>query len=139
MPLSELEYLMLIEAMTGCVLRSHPRPHCVLIAACDASAPPRRHANRKPAAEEEAWALLRRMKDDLRLVASDLSDAIRTWFASLGDRWALSATAVNEEGVPASHPDIKLLPVCRGAAGVTSGMWCADSFLRASRASGRPN
>ncbi len=76
-------------------------------------------ANRKPEAEEEAWALLRRMKDDLRLVASDLSDAIRAWFASLGDRWALSTTTVNEEGVPSSEPDIKLLPVRRGAVTAT--------------------
>jgi hypothetical protein len=63
------------------------------------------------AAETEAWALLRRMKEDLRLVSADLLQAIRAWFAALGPEWQVDSTTVSDEGVNAHDASIHLQPV----------------------------
>jgi hypothetical protein len=65
----------------------------------------------KSDATTEAWALLRRMKDDLRLVSGELMSAIRTWFASLGPAWTVESTSVDEEGVSARDARVRLLAV----------------------------
>ena len=74
----------------------------------DADARVRRRAAE---AQEEGWALLRRMKDDLRLVSADLLDAIRAWFAALGPCWGMSRTCVSDIGAADCDAAVKLLPV----------------------------
>jgi hypothetical protein len=62
-------------------------------------------------AEAEGWALLGRMKADLRLVGAELLSAIRAWFVAHGPRWTASTTTVDDEGTAASDTSIRLLPV----------------------------
>jgi hypothetical protein len=103
--LSELEYALLVAAMTGCVWRDELSRcrNLVLICWCRSAS--------VSAAETEAWALLRRMKEDLRLVSADLLQAIRAWFAALGPEWQVDSTTVSDEGVNAHDASIQLQPV----------------------------
>lgn len=62
-------------------------------------------------ATPEAWALLRRMKDDLRLISTELTAAVRAWFAALSPAWSVDVTPVNDDGVAERFSDIVLQPV----------------------------
>ena len=55
--------------------------------------------------------MLRRMKEDLRLVSSELMERIRGWFESLGPEWKTQSASVDEQGVCVEEPDIRLVPV----------------------------
>jgi hypothetical protein len=67
----------------------------------------------KPDATTEAWALLRRMKDDLRLVSGELMSAIRAWFVGMGPAWSAETTSVDDEGVCARDARVRLQAVRR--------------------------
>jgi len=51
------------------------------------------------------------MKEDLRLVSSELMERIRGWFESLGPEWKTQSASVDEQGVCVEEPDIRLVPV----------------------------
>ena len=59
----------------------------------------------------EGWSLLRRMKEDLRLVGSELLEAVRVWFASLGPTWTAESTTVDEDGAASCQGGIQLQAV----------------------------
>jgi hypothetical protein len=62
-------------------------------------------------AEAEGWALLGRMKADLRLVGAELLSAIQAWFAAHSPRWTATTTAIDDEGTAAGDASIRLSAV----------------------------
>ena len=64
-----------------------------------------------PEANDEAWALLRRMKDDLRLVSSELFGAIKQWFVTRCPDWTAEVSTIDDDGACAADPTVRLLAV----------------------------
>jgi hypothetical protein len=64
-----------------------------------------------PEANDEAWALLRRMKDDLRLVSSELFGAIKQWFVTRCPDWTAEVSTIDDDGACAADSTVRLLAV----------------------------
>ena len=64
-----------------------------------------------PEANDEAFALLRRMKDDLRLVSSELFGAIKQWFVARCPDWTVESSTIDDDGACAADPNIRLTAV----------------------------
>ena len=101
--MSELEYTLMLEAMSRCEAMTRLLCHttCRLL----------RRASSAPASNDEAWALLRRMKDDLRLVSSDLFGAIKQWFVARCPDWMAQISTIDDDGACVADPSVRLLAV----------------------------
>ena len=100
--LSELEYTMMLEALSRCGAGSQ----------CDVAMPISRiRACSAPDSNEDAFALLRRMKDDLRLVSSELFGAIKQWFVARCPDWTIESSTIDDDGACVADSSIRLMAV----------------------------
>ena len=60
---------------------------------------------------DHAWDILRRLKSDIRMASPLLLEAIRAWFVRVGHEWEVSDATINDEGVHATDPSVRLQPV----------------------------
>ncbi len=113
--LSEVEYIALLRCFAGqmCATRASATllcfglrlMHCDVPFSYDA-------AHRSNGGSVEAWSLLRRMKDDIRLASAELLSAIRQWFESLDAGWRVGDATIDEEGAHTADASIRLQAVC---------------------------
>ena len=100
--MSELEYTMMLEAMSRCgaALQCQGSTRVSHLRACSA-----------PESNDEAFALLRRMKDDLRLVSSELFGAIKQWFVACCPDWTVESSTIDDDGACVADSSIRLMAV----------------------------
>ena len=100
--MSELEYTMMLEAMSRCGDASQCKGarRFSQLRACSA-----------PESNDEAFALLRRMKDDLRLVSSELFAAIKQWFVARCPNWTVESSTIDDDGACVADSSIRLMAV----------------------------
>jgi len=64
-----------------------------------------------PDSNDDAFALLRRMKDDLRLVSSELFGAIKQWFVARCPDWTIESSTIDDDGACVADSSIRLMAV----------------------------